>query len=169
MEQLLQQLNQYWQPVIEFFAFDTALLSEPDMIVRLVLQFVLLMCSAFFSSSETALFSLSRLDLQQLRREQNPRSETIHELLDQPRKLIISILSGNELVNIAAAANMTSILISLYQPDKVVLINLLVMVPLLLTPVPPPGPPRRIEMVCSPLPPRRISPPAPSATVQGAA
>ncbi|MCP4047944.1 MAG: DUF21 domain-containing protein, partial [Gammaproteobacteria bacterium] len=62
----------------------------------------------------------------------NPRSEIIHELLDQPRKLIISILSGNELVNIAAAVNMASILISLYQPDKVMLINLLVMVPLLL-------------------------------------
>jgi putative hemolysin len=132
MEQLLQTLNQYWQLVIDFFIFDTALLSEPDMIIRLGIQLCLLLCSAFFSSSETALFSLSRLDLQQLRREQNPRSETIHELLDQPRKLIISILSGNELVNIAAAVNMTSILISLYQPDKVMLINLLVMVPLLL-------------------------------------
>ena len=132
MEYLLQELNQYWQLVVDFFAFDTALLTEPDMIARLVLQFCLLICSAFFASSETALFSLSRLDLQQLRREQNPRSETIHELLDQPRKLIISILSGNELVNIAAAANMASILISLYQPDKVMLVNLLVMVPLLL-------------------------------------
>jgi putative hemolysin len=132
MEQLLQTLNQYWQLVIDFFVFDTALLSEPDMIFRFGIQLCLLLCSAFFSSSETALFSLSRLDLQQLRREQNPRSETIHELLDQPRKLIISILSGNELVNIAAAVNMTSILITLYQPDKVVMINLLVMVPLLL-------------------------------------
>src|SRR5210317_802994 len=132
MEQLLQIPNQYWQVVIDFFAFDTALLSEPDMIIRLVLMLCLLICSAFFSSSETALFSLSRLDLQQLRKEQNPRSETIHELLDQPRKLIISILCGNELVNIAAAANMTSILVTLYPIDRVVLINLLVMVPLLL-------------------------------------
>lgn len=102
------------------------------MIARLVLQLCLLVCSAFFSSSETALFSLSRLDLQQLRKEQDPRSETIHELLDQPRRLIISILSGNELVNIAAAANMASILLSLYTPEQVVIINLVVMVPLLL-------------------------------------
>ena len=122
MEQLLQQLNQYWQPVIEYFAFDTALLTEPDMIFRLVLMLCLLVCSAFFSSSETALFSLSRLDLQQLRKEQNQHSETIHELLDQPRKLIISILCGNELVNIAAAANMTSILVTLYPIDRVVMI-----------------------------------------------
>ena len=132
MEQILQLPVQYWQSVVAFFSFDPALLQEPDMVARLALQLGLLVCSAFFSSSETALFSLSRLDLQQLRREQDPRSETIHELLDQPRRLIISILSGNELVNIAAAANMTFILLSLYGPDKVVLVNLLVMVPLLL-------------------------------------
>lgn len=132
MEQLLHIVTQYWLSVSEFFAFDASLLSEPNMIFRLAIQLCLLVCSAFFSSSETALFSLSRLDLQQLRREQNPHSETIHELLDQPRRLIISILSGNELVNIAAAANMASILISLYASDKVVIINLLVMVPLFL-------------------------------------
>ena len=97
MEQLLHDLNQYWQPVIDYFAFDVALLSEPSMIIRLVIMLCLLLCSAFFSSSETALFSLSRLDLQQLRKEQNSRSETIHELLDQPRKLIISILCGTVL------------------------------------------------------------------------
>jgi Mg2+/Co2+ transporter CorB len=95
------------------------------MIIRLVLLPCLLLCAAFFASSETALFSLSRLDLQQLRKEQNPRSETIHELLDQPRKLIISILCGNELVSIAASANMASILVTLYPTDRVVKINLL--------------------------------------------
>ena len=45
------------------------------------------------------MFSLSRLDLQKLRRERHRHSETLHALLDQPRRLIISILSGNELVN----------------------------------------------------------------------
>ncbi len=102
------------------------------MLIRLGLLVVLFGCSAFFSSSETALFSLSRLDLQQLRREKNPRAEAIHELLDQPRKLIISILSGNELVNIALVTNMTVILATLYGTDDAGWINLLVMVPLLL-------------------------------------
>jgi CBS domain containing-hemolysin-like protein len=44
----------------------------------------------------------------------------------------MSILSGNELVNIAAAANMTTILIVLYGETKAGWINLLVMVPLIL-------------------------------------
>ncbi len=132
MEQFLHILNQRWLAVVEYFAFDPGALAQPDMIVRLGVQFFLLVCSAFFSSSEIALFSLSRLDLQQLRRERNPQSKTIHELLDQPRRLIISILSGNELVNIAATANMAFILIALYDVDQVMAINLLVMVPLML-------------------------------------
>ena len=135
MEQILSFTGQYWQfavsATVSTFAFNTALLTTPDMLLRLALQLLLLVCSAFFSSSETALFSLSRLDLQQLRREKNPRAESIHELLDQPRKLIISILSGNELVNVAATANMTSILVTLYGAAAG-WINLLVMVPLLL-------------------------------------
>jgi len=132
MEYVLADLAQFWGQVKAFFAFDTARLSEPGMVARLVLQALLLTGSAFFSGSETALFSLSRLDLQKLRRERNRHSETLHALLDQPRRLIISILCGNELVNIAAAANMTGILVSLYGPERAGWVTLIVMVPLLL-------------------------------------
>ena len=132
MDGLLQELVQHWAAVKAFFAFDTSQLKEPGMIVRLTLQGLLLCGSAFFSGSETALFSLSRLDLQKLRRERHRHSETLHALLDQPRRLIISILCGNELVNIAAAANMTGILVSLYGLERAGWISILVMVPLLL-------------------------------------
>ena len=132
MDGLIQELILYWAMVEDFFAFDTSRLAEPDMIIRLIIQGLLLFGSAFFSGSETALFSLSRLDLQKLRRERQRHSETLHALLDQPRRLIISILCGNELVNIAAAANMTGILVSLYGVDRAGLISVLVMVPLLL-------------------------------------
>nr|VFJ64876.1 MAG: Hemolysin, contains CBS domains [Candidatus Kentron sp. DK]VFJ65888.1 MAG: Hemolysin, contains CBS domains [Candidatus Kentron sp. DK] len=129
---LPQQLFQYWADFTDLLTVDPARLAEPDMILRICLQVFLLFCSAFFSGSETALFSLSRLDLQKIRREKHPRSETLHSLLDKPRSLIISILSGNELVNIAASANMTAILIVLYGDGHAGWINLLVMVPLLL-------------------------------------
>ncbi|MGR9072107.1 MAG: hemolysin family protein, partial [Gammaproteobacteria bacterium] len=100
--------------------------------VRAVVQVFLLAGSALFSSSETALFSLSRLDLQNLHNRNHPLSSTIHSLLEQPRRLIISILCGNEFINIAAAANMTVILVALYGEGDAGWINLLVMVPLLL-------------------------------------
>jgi len=132
MDGFLQYLLIYWTDFLEYFVFDQARLSEPDMVARLTLQGLLLIGSAFFSGSETALFSLSRLDLQKLRRERNRHSETLHALLDQPRRLIISILCGNELVNIAASINMASILVSLYGIEKAPWITLIVMVPLLL-------------------------------------
>jgi putative hemolysin len=132
MDELLHQGVQYWIAVKDALVFDATRLADPDMRARLFLQVLLLFGSAYFSGSETALFSLSRLDLQKLRRERNRHSETLHELLDQPRRLIISILCGNELVNIAAAANMAGILVNLYGVERAGLINILVMVPLLL-------------------------------------
>ena len=112
--------------------FDPALLTAPDMWVRLGLQLVLLCGSAFFSGSETALFSLSRLDLQQLSRRRHPRAASLQALLDEPRRLIVSVLCGNELVNIAAVANMTGILFALYGEAQAGWIAVLVMLPLLL-------------------------------------
>ena len=76
------EFGSYWNLVAAFFSIDTARLLEPDMLARLTLQALLFACSAFFSGSETALFSLSRLDLQKLRRERHPKSETLHALLD---------------------------------------------------------------------------------------
>jgi len=132
MQLLLQTITEYWDALGNFFAFDISLLAEPSMVLRLLLLFGLLFCSAFFSGSETALFSLSRLDLQQLRRHHNPQSETLHALLDQPRRLIISILTGNELINIAATINAAGILVSLYGEQRAGWLSIIFMVPLVL-------------------------------------
>lgn len=115
-----------------FFAIDPQRLLQMDMIFRISLQIILLVASAFFSSSETALFSLSRLNLQQMRRDHNPRFELVHSLLERPRQLIISILCGNEIINVAATANMAGIMVALYGAEQGGLISILLMVPLLL-------------------------------------
>lgn len=100
--------------------------------IRILVQVILLTMSATFSGSEVALFSLSRIDLQRLRNTRDKDSDTIHALLDEPRRLIISLLCGNELVNIASAANMASILVMLYGEADAGWINIVVMVPMLL-------------------------------------
>ena len=115
-----------------YLSFDPSLLTTPDMLARILLQVLLLGGSAFFSGSETALFSLSRLDLQELRRRRHPHIDTLQALLDQPRRLIISVLCGNQLINVAAVANMTGILMTLYGEERAGLINIAIMVPLLL-------------------------------------
>ncbi len=132
MEQAFGQIQSFAATAQAYLAFDTARLLEPGIIIALAIQVLLFMGSAFFSGSETALFSLSRLDLQKLRRDRHPHSDTLHALLDQPRRLIVSILCGNELVNIAATANLAGILVQLFGPERAGWINLVVMFPLLL-------------------------------------
>lgn len=121
-------MNEIWL----FFASLQIDTQDLELTLRVVLQVVLLLSSAVFSGSETAMFSLSRIDLQKLRNTRNPHSEGIHAMLDEPRRLIISILCGNELVNIASSANMAMILIMLFGEGDAGWINILVMVPLLL-------------------------------------
>ncbi|MCF8108007.1 MAG: hemolysin family protein [Desulfohalobiaceae bacterium] len=121
-----------WSRFIDLLAFDPALLRETEMVIRLCLQAVFIMGAAFFSSSEAAMFSLSRLDLQKIRRERHPRSEILHALLDQPRRLIISILCGNELLQIASAANAAGIFMKLYGPGMAGVMTFVIMVPLML-------------------------------------
>lgn len=87
--------------------------------------------SAFFSSSETSLFSLNRLQIEQMRRNDNPRVDLIERLLSEPRRLIITILIGNEFVNVAASVTSAAIIIEWFGAENK-LVNVLVMVPALL-------------------------------------
>ena len=120
------------QGMSDFMTADFAPLLEGDMLFRIVLQLGLFVLSAFFSGSETALFSLSRMELRKLRRQRSRYAEALHALLDQPRRLIIAILCGNMFVNVAATANLTGILIAVYGTERAAWISTFVMVPLLL-------------------------------------
>lgn len=121
-----------WLEFVNLMTIDSERLLQADMIARIILQIGLLIASAFFSGSETALFSLSRFNLQQLQRVQHPKFESLQTLLERPRQLIISILCGNEIINVAATANMAGILVALYGLEQGGILNVLVMVPLLL-------------------------------------
>ncbi len=99
--------------------------------VELALFSLLILVSGFFSSSETSFFSLGRLEIEQMRREDNPRIDLIERMLSEPRRLIVTILIGNELVNVAASVISAAIVIQLLGAESR-FVNLLVMVPILL-------------------------------------
>jgi len=82
-------------------------------LVKIILIFILLCFSAFFSGSETALFSLGSIKLFQLKESNHPKAPLIQELIEKPRRLLISILIGNEFINITASALAASLCISL--------------------------------------------------------
>ncbi len=59
----------------------------------------LLYFSGFFSGSETAFFSLSKLDLGEM-----PPGSRVRRLMERPERLLIAILVGNTLVNVATGS-----------------------------------------------------------------
>jgi len=65
---------------------------------------VLLAFSAFFSGSETALFSLSRIYLKKLENTGGSSARRILNLLKRPRQLLITLLLGNTFVNMAISS-----------------------------------------------------------------
>lgn len=70
---------------------------------------LLLLLSAFFSGSETALMSLNRYQLRHKAREGHRGARLAEELLGRPDRLIGLILLGNNLVNFTAASLVTLI------------------------------------------------------------
>ncbi|MDC0074795.1 HlyC/CorC family transporter [Alphaproteobacteria bacterium] len=74
---------------------------------------LLIIISAFFSGSETALTAASKARLTHLEAAGNKRATTVLRLISMRERLIGSILLGNNLVNILASALATSLLINL--------------------------------------------------------
>jgi putative hemolysin len=62
---------------------------------------LLLLFSAFFSGSETALSALSKIQIQRMKSADGERHSAIIKFLDEPRRLFITVLFGNTLVNLA--------------------------------------------------------------------
>ncbi len=65
---------------------------------------IFLLLSAFFSGSETAFFSLSKIHLKKLEKENDRKTRRVVRLLHNPRELLIIILIGNTIVNVAASS-----------------------------------------------------------------
>ena len=84
------------------------------MFTTLIVIVSLLVLSAFFSGSETALTGASKPVMHQLARTGNHRAEIVNHLHDQKERLIGALLLGNNLVNILASALATSMLITTF-------------------------------------------------------
>ena len=72
----------------------------PDHLWLWVLLLLLLVASGLVSGSETALFSLSRHELYQLSRSPHPLRRLAASLMHHPRRVLLTILIANTLVNV---------------------------------------------------------------------
>ena len=80
---------------------------------KLILFFVCLFFSAFFSSSETAFIAFPRARLLQLVNDGNSKASLVSRLIGHPERLLATVLLSNNLTNTAAAALGTALAISL--------------------------------------------------------
>jgi Mg2+/Co2+ transporter CorB len=76
--------------------------------------FCMLLMSAFFSGSETAMTATSRARISELEKRGSWRAAAVMSLTKQPERLIGTLLLGNNVVNISASALATVVLVRLF-------------------------------------------------------
>ena len=91
-------------------------------ILYLMLFFLCLLLSGFFSSSEVAFVSLQKLRLRHLANTKGGAAKEVALMAEKPERLLTTILLGNNLVNTAAAALATIIALSVLAEGYAVLV-----------------------------------------------
>lgn len=81
---------------------------DPSQIIQLIVIIILLMLSAFFSSAETAFTAANRIYLRTLAEDGNKKAILVINILDHQKKMLSTILIGNNVVNIAASSLTTT-------------------------------------------------------------
>ncbi len=83
-------------------------------VIQLVVIFVLLALSAFFSSAETALTTVNKVRIRALIEDGNKKAMVVDKILDNYGKMLSAILIGNNIVNISASSLVTSLTIRVW-------------------------------------------------------
>ncbi len=87
--------------LLPFIALTGAEILPSGILIFVILMVLLLTCSGLISASEVAFFGLNPNQLRLLEEENSIASNRILELRKKPRKLLATILIGNNFVNIA--------------------------------------------------------------------
>ena len=79
---------------------------------QIILLIILVFLSGFFSSAETAFTAVNKMKIRHFAEEGNHRAKRTLRLIDNPSKLISTLLIGNNIVNIFASALATLVAIN---------------------------------------------------------
>lgn len=100
-------------------------------LIHIAIAVFFLILSAFFSGTETALFSLKKADLHRLANSEKGSERAIASLMNSPDSILSTLLIGNLFVNLSLAAVMTSFLLE-YFGDSGHIISLAIVTPLII-------------------------------------
>lgn len=90
------------------------MLDSGGLWIQVVILFILLSISAFFSAAETALTSISKVRVRHLKEEGVKGASVLEKLISEPKKLLSTVLVVNNIVNIAATSISTSVMVGLF-------------------------------------------------------
>ena len=82
--------------------------------LRIIVLIVLLFLSAFFSSAETAFTTVNKIRIKNLSDNGNKRALLVLKILDDPSKMLSTILVGNNIVNLSASSIATTLAIDIF-------------------------------------------------------
>lgn len=85
-----------------------------DAVIQLLILFILLALSAFFSSSETALVTVNKISMRNMAEGGNKQAETVIKTVENQGKMLSAILIGNNVVNLSASSLATVMASSLF-------------------------------------------------------
>jgi len=88
--------------------------SDTSLMISLVVIVLLMLFSAFFSGSETALTAASRARMFQLEKEGEKRARHVNWLFLNRERMVGAVLLGNTFVNIASSSLVTAVLLNLF-------------------------------------------------------
>lgn len=89
-------------------------MDDPGDIAQLIILLALLFLSAFFSSSETALTTVSRIRMRTLAESGDIRARRVLAITSDSGKMLSAILIGNNIVNLSASSLATTLAISYF-------------------------------------------------------
>lgn len=84
---------------------------DPSDIIQTIFLIILLMLSAFFSSSETALTTVNKIRMRTLSEAGDKRATRVLRITSDSGKMLSAILIGNNIVNLSASSLATSLAI----------------------------------------------------------
>ena len=87
---------------------------DSSVVIQLIILAVLILLSALFSSAETSLTTSNKLKIQSLADQGSKRARILLRISEDSGKMLSAILIGNNLVNNAATALTTSLIIQLF-------------------------------------------------------
>ena len=96
-----------------------------ELSIFLLVIIFLIVCSAFFSSSETALTAVSEARINELVNKGNKKAKLIEKILKNRDKMIGTILIGNNFVNIIASVYATSFAIEFFTDIPLIIITIM--------------------------------------------